>query len=78
MLTIKKPLTEDECICFVVGPSWPQSKPLSTLDNRNMQTLSRSNMSITQGSLQTILAKAIAYIRMLAGQQDIVERRCQR
>ena len=34
MLTVKKPLTEDECICYVVGPSWPQSKPLSTLDKQ--------------------------------------------
>ena len=78
MLTIERPLTEDERICFVIEASWPPCKPLSTLDNRDLQTLSRSNMSITQGTLQTAFAKAIAYISMLAGQQDIVKRRCQR
>ena len=77
MLTVEKPLAEDECICFVVGASWPPRKSLSTLDNRDLQTLSRSNMSITQGTLQTALAKAVAYISMLAGQQDTIDRRCQ-
>ena len=78
MSIVERPLTEDGRFCSVIRASWSPCEPLSPLDKRNVQALSRSVTSNTQGSMQKTLADSTAYISMLAEQQDTVGRRCER